>query len=162
MRHRRSSARPAAIAHSITDGESAPLASARRAVRGLRASISRSRNRFAAIAAVRAPSTASVIQPSAAGDGRPRAARIAPTYAKGSAKSVCSMRISRRKSASFHRYRSTVPRSSRAYASGPCPDHSSGCSARSSRSSPYSRQRSVTRSRIASVHDACPAANPRV
>ena len=92
---------PAALAQSIVAAESAPDATARRAVRGLRASISRSKNRFVAIAAVRAPKTASVIHASSAGAGIPCAARTAPTYANGNAKSVCSMRISRKKRTTY-------------------------------------------------------------
>ena len=68
-----------------------------RAVRGARDCVRRYRDRsrrFAAIAAVRAPRTASVIQTNCHGVGKPRAARTAPVYANGSAKSVCSMRIS--------------------------------------------------------------------
>ena len=59
-------------------------------MRGLRASISASIRRFSAIARLRAPTIASVTQPSVAADGTSPIDRMAPTKANGSAKTVCS------------------------------------------------------------------------
>ena len=73
---------------------SAPLGSSRDAVRGFRASSSASTSRFSAIATVRAPTIATVIQSMSPSPGQSPAARNAPTYANGSAKTVCSMRTS--------------------------------------------------------------------
>src|SRR5436853_7262115 len=50
-----------------------------------------STSRFSAIASDRAPTIASVIQTRSCADGRPCTARNAPTYANGSAKTVCSI-----------------------------------------------------------------------
>src|SRR3954447_14138916 len=77
--------------------ESAPDGSSRVAVRGLRASIDRSISRLSAMASERAPTIASVIQPSWAADGTASSASSAPTYANGSAKTVCSILTSRAK-----------------------------------------------------------------
>ena len=57
---------------------SAPLGSSRDAVRGFRASSSASRSRFSAIASVRAPVIATVIQIMSAQPGQPSTARSAP------------------------------------------------------------------------------------
>ena len=59
--------------------DSSPAGSSRRAVRGLRASISASISRFSAIASERAPAIATVIQTRSLVDGRPSTAKIAPT-----------------------------------------------------------------------------------
>ncbi len=56
-----------------------PAGSSRRAVRGLRASISASIRRLSAIASDRAPAMATVIQTRFARPGDPSTARIAPT-----------------------------------------------------------------------------------
>ena len=56
-----------------------PAGSSRPAVRGLRASMAASTRRFTAIAKERAPTIATVIQPSAEMPGQPSTARIAPT-----------------------------------------------------------------------------------
>ena len=77
-------ARAPAPRESSPDGTRAP------AVRGLRASISASISRFSAIARLRAPTIASVTQPSVAADGISPTDRIAPTKANGSANTVCS------------------------------------------------------------------------
>ena len=66
------------MAQTIVDGLSWPLASARPAVRGLRASMRASIKRLAAIAAVRAPSTASVISARVRSGGTPPCASSAP------------------------------------------------------------------------------------
>src|SRR5947207_245459 len=79
--------------------ESCPLGSSRPAVRGLRASMPTSTSRFSAIASERAPTIASVIQNRSCADGAPPTARNAPTYANGSAKTVCSIFTSRAKRA---------------------------------------------------------------
>ena len=68
--------------------ESAPAGSARPAVRGFAASISRSASRLCAIAALRAPTIASRIFPTVIQSGMPRAASTAESSANGSAKSV--------------------------------------------------------------------------
>ncbi len=56
-------------------------------------------SRFSAIASERAPTIASVIHTSACAEGVPPTARNAPTYANGSAKTVCSIFTSRAKRA---------------------------------------------------------------
>src|SRR6185437_11892398 len=63
---------------------------ARAAVRGFTASISASTRRLKAIAAVRAPTMQTMIQPSTRGGGHPPAASTAPVRANGSAKIECS------------------------------------------------------------------------
>ena len=73
---------------------SAPDGSSRIAVRGLRASSSASTSRLRDIASVRAPTIATVTQTMFARPGQPSTARNAPTYANGSANTVCSMRTS--------------------------------------------------------------------
>ena len=70
--------------------ESVPAGSSRLAVRGLRASISASISRFRPIASVRAPTIATVTQSQSAADGDSPSASSIPTYANGSAKTVCS------------------------------------------------------------------------
>ena len=79
-------------------GRRAPRGSSRPAVRGFRASILASMSRFSAIAKLRAPTIATVIQTRSAALGTPSTARKAPTYAKGSAKTVCSSLTSDEKS----------------------------------------------------------------
>src|SRR5438445_9308155 len=79
--------------------ESWPLGNSRRAVRGLRASMRMSTSRLSPIANERAPTIASVIQSRSCADGVPATARNAPTYANGSAKTVCSIFTSRAKRA---------------------------------------------------------------
>ena len=73
--------------------ERRPAGRARERVRGLAASIRRSAMRLKAIAQERAPTIASAIQSSCRRAGRPDAASTAPSSAKGSAKSVCSIFI---------------------------------------------------------------------
>ena len=70
---------------------SRPDGSSRAAVRGLRASMRASISRLSPIASERAPTIASVIQSRSCPDGTPPTASSAPTYANGSAKSVCSI-----------------------------------------------------------------------
>ena len=76
---------------------SRPAGSSRPAVRGLRASISASISRFSAIASDRAPTIATVIQTRSCALGTASTARNAPTYANGSAKTVCSILTSEAK-----------------------------------------------------------------
>ena len=64
---------------------SRPFGNSRSAVRGLRASMPASMRRLSAMAALRAPTMASVIQTSWLAVGQPPAARKAPAYANGSA-----------------------------------------------------------------------------
>ena len=73
--------------------ESWPAGRARSRVRGLAASMCRSAMRLKAIAQERAPTIASAIQSNCRGAGSPPAASTAPSSAKGSAKSVCSILI---------------------------------------------------------------------
>ncbi len=77
--------------------ESWPLGISRPAVRGLRASSRASISRFSAIASDRAPTIATVIQTRSCPLGHAFTARNAPTYANGSAKTVCSIFTSRAK-----------------------------------------------------------------
>ena len=70
--------------------DSSPAGISRAAVRGLRASMPASIRRFSAIARLRAPTIASVTQPSVAAAGTSATDRIAPTNANGSANTVCS------------------------------------------------------------------------
>ena len=101
--------------------ESCPAGSSRAAVRGLRASISASIRRFSAIASERAPTIATVIQSEVVRRRHAAArARNAPTYANGSAKTVCSIFTSRakRRGSGDGRRRSCLPvRASRSPAS---------------------------------------------
>src|SRR5438067_95148 len=91
----RKSASEAAQKRATCARDSWPLGSSRVAVRGLRASIAASISRLSAIASDRAPTIASVIQTRSCADGVPPIARKAPTYANGSAKTVCSILTSR-------------------------------------------------------------------
>src|ERR1022692_1909738 len=77
--------------------DSWPLGSSRPAVRGLRASSRASISRLSAIASDRAPTIATVIQTRSCPLGHAFTARNAPTYANGSAKTVCSIFTSRAK-----------------------------------------------------------------
>src|SRR5579875_772171 len=70
--------------------ETRPAGSARAAVRGLAASISASARRLNAMAAERALTMQTTIQPRTRAGGQPPAARTAPVRAKGSAKIECS------------------------------------------------------------------------
>src|SRR2546427_1484719 len=70
-----------------------PRGRARAAVRGFLRSKSTSTSRLNAMAALRAPTMASVIQAAWAAVGAPRAAMNAPRNANGRAKSVCSILI---------------------------------------------------------------------
>ena len=76
-----------------------PAGSSRVAVRGLRASSCASISRFRPIASDRAPTMATVIHSRSWADGTPFTASSAPTYANGSANSVCSIFTSRAKRA---------------------------------------------------------------
>src|SRR5579859_4924412 len=84
------STQQAAINAATNCGESFPAGMARVAVRGLAASIRASARRLKAMAAERAATMHTMIQPSWAAPGTPRAASIAPHRAKGSAKIECS------------------------------------------------------------------------
>jgi hypothetical protein len=77
--------------------DSWPLGISRPAVRGLRASSLASIKRLSAIASDRAPTIATVIQTRSCPLGHAFTARNAPTYANGSAKTVCSIFTSRAK-----------------------------------------------------------------
>src|SRR5712691_7078237 len=68
---------------------SSPVTSGRVTVRGLRRSKRRSAIRLKTMAALRAPTIAPRIQPVCLQAGTPRAARIAPVKANGSANRVC-------------------------------------------------------------------------
>src|SRR6185312_7905357 len=70
--------------------ERVPAARARLRVRGLAASSRRSTMRLKVMAALRAPTMATTIQPSTPHGGQPPAASMAPSSAKGRAKTECS------------------------------------------------------------------------
>src|SRR5260370_31207550 len=85
--------------------ESAQVGIARVAVRGLAASICASASRLKAIAAERAETMHSPIQPSCAAVGKPPAASNAPHKAKGRAKIECSHLIMSRVILMFEKMR---------------------------------------------------------
>src|SRR5271154_139105 len=90
---KKSTAEDTNVKNQANPAESSPAGRARLAVRGLRRSYSRSAMRFMVMAAERAPTMATMIHRICRHVGSvppARAARSAPTSAKGSAKTECS------------------------------------------------------------------------